>query len=314
MRSKELSVELRDRIVLRHRSGEGYQRIAAALKVPKNTVASIILKWKKFGTTKTLPRAGRPAKQAVNATSMSEPKSTESLGSGCGVPAQRSSQQGPEVVSVKLEDCSQTLEVNVIVKEEEEERAVTEEAVERAFKEEAEESAIKEEEKEERAVTEEEEERPLKEEVKESGVKEEESPIKEENRDVSSPDLEEEEVDSITDPRESSNPGSDSEPSSPASGNHKQHRRRNSRQKHHHCMDCFTSFYEPEELRRHTCRPHPCSDCRDSFICPTHLKSHQQTDRIKKTYPCDPCGKSFPTPSKLTTAPNVGQASVIEHI
>ena len=28
----------------------------------KNTVASIILKWKKFGTTKTLPRAGRPAK------------------------------------------------------------------------------------------------------------------------------------------------------------------------------------------------------------------------------------------------------------
>jgi transposase len=27
-----------------------------------NTVASIIFKWKKFGTTKTLPRAGRPAK------------------------------------------------------------------------------------------------------------------------------------------------------------------------------------------------------------------------------------------------------------
>jgi transposase len=32
------------------------------LKVPKNTVASIILKWKKFGTTKPLLRAGRPAK------------------------------------------------------------------------------------------------------------------------------------------------------------------------------------------------------------------------------------------------------------
>ena len=57
-----MSVELRDRIVSRHRSGEGYQNISAALKVPKNTVASIILKWKKFGTTKTLPRAGRPAK------------------------------------------------------------------------------------------------------------------------------------------------------------------------------------------------------------------------------------------------------------
>jgi hypothetical protein len=35
--------------------------MSAALKVPKNTAASIILKWKKFGTTKTLPRAGRLA-------------------------------------------------------------------------------------------------------------------------------------------------------------------------------------------------------------------------------------------------------------
>jgi hypothetical protein len=32
------------------------------LKVPKNTVASVILRLKKFGTTKTLPRAGRLAK------------------------------------------------------------------------------------------------------------------------------------------------------------------------------------------------------------------------------------------------------------
>ena len=61
MRSKELSEELRYRIVSRARSGEGYQNISAALKVPKNTVA-IILKCKKFRTTKTLPRAGRPAK------------------------------------------------------------------------------------------------------------------------------------------------------------------------------------------------------------------------------------------------------------
>ena len=36
--------------------------MSTALKVPKNIVASIILKWKKFGTTKTLPRAGHPAK------------------------------------------------------------------------------------------------------------------------------------------------------------------------------------------------------------------------------------------------------------
>jgi transposase len=57
MRLMKSTVELRDRIVSRHRPGEGYQNISAALKVPKNTVTSIILKWKKFGTTKTLPRA-----------------------------------------------------------------------------------------------------------------------------------------------------------------------------------------------------------------------------------------------------------------
>jgi hypothetical protein len=33
--------------------------MSAALKVPENTVASIILKWKKFGNTKTLSRAGQ---------------------------------------------------------------------------------------------------------------------------------------------------------------------------------------------------------------------------------------------------------------
>ena len=37
MRLKELSIELRDRIVLMHRSGEVYQNISAALKVPKIT-------------------------------------------------------------------------------------------------------------------------------------------------------------------------------------------------------------------------------------------------------------------------------------
>ena len=55
-------VELRDMIVSRHRSGEGYQKMSVAMKVPNNTVASIILKWKKFGTNKPLPRAGHPAK------------------------------------------------------------------------------------------------------------------------------------------------------------------------------------------------------------------------------------------------------------
>ena len=57
-----MSIELPDRVVSRHRSGEGDQKMSALLKAPKITVASIILKWNKFGTTKTLPRAGHPAK------------------------------------------------------------------------------------------------------------------------------------------------------------------------------------------------------------------------------------------------------------
>ena len=50
-----MSVELQDRIVSK-------LSMSAELKAHKNTVASIILKWKTFGTTKTLPRAGRLAK------------------------------------------------------------------------------------------------------------------------------------------------------------------------------------------------------------------------------------------------------------
>jgi hypothetical protein len=42
--------------------------LPAALKVPKNTVASILLKWKKFGSTKTLSRASRPAKLSNQGT------------------------------------------------------------------------------------------------------------------------------------------------------------------------------------------------------------------------------------------------------
>jgi hypothetical protein len=60
MKSKELTVELRDSIVSRHRCGEGYQNLSAALIFPKNTVASIF-KWK-FVISKTLPKAVRPTK------------------------------------------------------------------------------------------------------------------------------------------------------------------------------------------------------------------------------------------------------------
>uniref|UniRef100_A0AAY5KAK5 C2H2-type domain-containing protein n=1 Tax=Esox lucius TaxID=8010 RepID=A0AAY5KAK5_ESOLU len=98
---------------------------------------------------------------------------------------------------------------------------------------------------------------------------------------------------------ESFRSGSDNEPNSTASTNH-QKQTAISRQKHHHCMDCFTSFYRSEELRSHTCRPHPCLECRGTVICPTHLNS-KQTQNRKNTHLCGQCGKLFQTPSKLKT-------------
>uniref|UniRef100_A0A8C4NCZ6 Transposase Tc1-like domain-containing protein n=1 Tax=Eptatretus burgeri TaxID=7764 RepID=A0A8C4NCZ6_EPTBU len=62
MKSKELSVELYDIIMRRHRSGEGYKTISRVLKVPKSKMSSIIRKWKEYGNTQTLSRAGRLTK------------------------------------------------------------------------------------------------------------------------------------------------------------------------------------------------------------------------------------------------------------
>ncbi len=53
MRSKELPEELRDRIVARHRL-QGYKKNSAALKVPKSTVASIILNGRRLGQPEPL--------------------------------------------------------------------------------------------------------------------------------------------------------------------------------------------------------------------------------------------------------------------
>ncbi len=52
IRSNKLHGELRDRII--SRAGEDYKISSDALNVPKRTTASVILKQKKFETTRTL--------------------------------------------------------------------------------------------------------------------------------------------------------------------------------------------------------------------------------------------------------------------
>ena len=62
MSTNELSKDRQDKIVEKHRSGDGYKNISKALNIPWSTVKRIINKWKVYGTTKTLPRSGRPSK------------------------------------------------------------------------------------------------------------------------------------------------------------------------------------------------------------------------------------------------------------
>ncbi|XP_019732732.1 histone-lysine N-methyltransferase NSD2 [Hippocampus comes] len=59
---RELPQHQKDLIVQRYRSGEGYKRISKALNMPWNTVKTVVVKWRKYGTTVTLPRTGRPSK------------------------------------------------------------------------------------------------------------------------------------------------------------------------------------------------------------------------------------------------------------
>ncbi|XP_047677661.1 zinc finger MYM-type protein 4 isoform X2 [Tachysurus fulvidraco] len=59
---KELTKHVRDLVVERYLLGEGYKRISKLLNIPSSTVRAIINKWKKWGTTVTLPRTGRPSK------------------------------------------------------------------------------------------------------------------------------------------------------------------------------------------------------------------------------------------------------------
>ena len=67
MSTKELSKDLRNKVVERHRSGDGYKNISKALNIPWSTVKTFIKKWKAYGTTKTLPRSCRPDKMGDKA-------------------------------------------------------------------------------------------------------------------------------------------------------------------------------------------------------------------------------------------------------
>ena len=66
-RTKEISEELRLRMVDLHKAEKGYKSISKSLDVPQSTVRQIVYKLRKFSTVATLPRSGHPAKMTARA-------------------------------------------------------------------------------------------------------------------------------------------------------------------------------------------------------------------------------------------------------
>ncbi len=69
-KTKELSKDVRDKIVDLHKAGMGYKTIAKQLGEKVTTVGAIIRKWKKHKITVILPRSGAPFKISPRGVSM----------------------------------------------------------------------------------------------------------------------------------------------------------------------------------------------------------------------------------------------------
>lgn len=61
-KAKELSKDLREKVIQLYKSGKGYKKISKDLSMPISTVQSLIKKWKIRGSVDTKPRSGRPTK------------------------------------------------------------------------------------------------------------------------------------------------------------------------------------------------------------------------------------------------------------
>jgi hypothetical protein len=56
---KQLSKQVRYKVVEKNRSGLGSKKISETLNIPRSTIKFIIKKLKEYGTTTNLPREGR---------------------------------------------------------------------------------------------------------------------------------------------------------------------------------------------------------------------------------------------------------------
>src|SRR4029434_3869566 len=67
-RGKEISKDIRKKVLTAHQSGESYKTISKRFQLHPSTVRQIIHKWRAFNMTATLPRSGRPSRPSPRST------------------------------------------------------------------------------------------------------------------------------------------------------------------------------------------------------------------------------------------------------
>ena len=67
-RAKEISEDMKKRVVTAHQSGEGYKTISERFQLHPSTVRQKMYKWRAFNMTATLPRSGHPSKLSPRST------------------------------------------------------------------------------------------------------------------------------------------------------------------------------------------------------------------------------------------------------
>ncbi|KAI4888816.1 hypothetical protein NFI96_005451 [Prochilodus magdalenae] len=68
VKAREWSQKTREEVIALHKNGNGYKKIAKLLNIPRDTIGSIIRKFKLKGTVETLPGRGR--KKILTATAV----------------------------------------------------------------------------------------------------------------------------------------------------------------------------------------------------------------------------------------------------
>lgn len=91
---EQLSEFLRGKIVGCHMCNKSIREISTMLNLPRSTVISVLLRWKREGSTVALPRRGRPHKLAEEARQVLEGTAMES---GLALPAKFQTASGAKV-------------------------------------------------------------------------------------------------------------------------------------------------------------------------------------------------------------------------